>query len=136
MIFEYCEVKSLIFYKDFFLFYTFVNKDGDLDRTINRWKEEKKNIRNDDSLVELILKWLVQISSAINHLHNLKIMHRDIKPQNILISRNDIKLTDFSVSRFIPDNNEKIFNEQLNLTKVGTMAYMAPEIMQNKGLNY
>lgn len=63
-------------------------------------------------------------------------MHRDIKPQNILISRNDIKLTDFSVSRFIPDNNEKIFNEQLNLTKVGTMAYMAPEIMQNKGLNY
>lgn len=136
MIFEYCEVKSLIFYKDFFLFYTFVNKDGDLDRTINRWKEEKKNIRNDDSLVELILKWLLQISSAINHLHNLKIMHRDIKPQNILISRNDIKLTDFSVSRFIPDNNEKIFNEQLNLTKVGTMAYMAPEIMQNKGLNY
>ncbi len=61
-------------------------------------------------------------------------MHRDIKPQNILISRNDIKLTDFSVSRFMPDNNEKIFNEELNLTKVGTLAYMAPEMMQNKGL--
>ncbi|MFO1263019.1 MAG: serine/threonine-protein kinase [Rhodoferax sp.] len=67
---------------------------------------------------------------ALEHAHQQKVVHRDVKPANILIERNGrVKLTDFGVARIQEP-------EESGLTQVGgsvgTPRYMAPE--QAKGL--
>ena len=65
------------------------------------------------------------VISAIYYLHNMKpsIIHRNIKPENILISEEGLiaKITDFFVSNYIEEGEERT-------TKCGTPIYLAPEI--------
>ena len=65
-----------------------------------------------------------QIVLGIKHIHSKKIVHRDIKLENILIDlNNNIKICDFGIGRIL--KNEK----QLLYDKCGTPMYMAPEIL-------
>ena len=72
-----------------------------------------------------------QIILGIKHIHSKKIVHRDIKLENILIDlNNNIKICDFGIGQIL--KNEK----QLLYDKCGTPMYMAPEILlssKNKG---
>ena len=64
----------------------------------------------------------VDICKALELCEEEKILHRDIKPQNIFVSKHgDFKLGDFGIAR-------KMENIPLNMTKRGTLAYMAPEV--------
>jgi serine/threonine protein kinase len=74
------------------------------------------------------------IGSALNHLHQANIIHRDVKPENILISSLGIpKLTDFGTSYLEEDYLIPICN---NLHS-GTLPYMSPEsLTQTKYHSY
>lgn len=49
---------------------------------------------------EMILDWFVQICLAIKHVHDHKILHRDVKPQNVFLAADGLlKLGDFGVSK-------------------------------------
>jgi serine/threonine protein kinase len=60
-------------------------------------------IRNkDNALTETIVKGLMkQFLSGLHHLHKFNVIHRDLKPQNLLISKNGVlKIADFGFARF------------------------------------
>uniref|UniRef100_A0A670I219 non-specific serine/threonine protein kinase n=1 Tax=Podarcis muralis TaxID=64176 RepID=A0A670I219_PODMU len=50
-----------------------------------------------------ILSWFVQISLGLKHIHDRKILHRDVKAQNIFLSNNGViaKLGDFGIARML-----------------------------------
>ncbi|XP_058801988.1 serine/threonine-protein kinase D1 isoform X2 [Phymastichus coffea] len=84
-------------------------------------------------LSERITKFLItQILIALKHLHSKNIVHCDLKPENVLLSSNSdftqVKLCDFGFARII---GEKSFRRSV----VGTPAYLAPEVLRNKGYN-
>ncbi|CAJ0957022.1 unnamed protein product, partial [Mesorhabditis belari] len=84
-------------------------------------------------LSERTTQFLVgQILVALRYLHNLNIVHCDLKPENILLTSNSdfpqVKLCDFGFARII---GERSFRRSV----VGTPAYLAPEVLRNKGFN-
>ena len=75
----------------------------------------------------LCLNIMVQVSQAIVQLHSQKIIHKDIKPANIIINleSNQIKLTDFSIATQIGTETNQLISHPNQLE--GTLAYISPE---------
>ncbi len=71
--------------------------------------------------VSTALKYFKQILSAVGFAHIHKIIHRDIRPSNILIdSYDNVKVTDFGTSKLLGD-------KPFATTRIGSPPYMAPE---------
>jgi serine/threonine protein kinase len=85
-----------------------------------------------DGLPEAVaLRYAAQVSSALAHAHRKGILHRDIKPGNVLIRTDDVvKLTDFGIVRFLSDSKTAPSS-----TVLGTPEYMSPEQHQGRDLD-
>jgi predicted ATPase/signal transduction histidine kinase/CheY-like chemotaxis protein len=85
----------------------------------------------------LFLQIAIQIAEALAGLYHHQVIHKDIKPANILFNSEtqQIKLIDFSISSLLPRENQSIQNIT---TLEGTLAYIAPEQTgrMNRGIDY
>ena len=120
--YDYCDLK------DYGCIIMEFAKFGDLDYF------QKKLIRKPylpESLLAYITK---QVLDGLLYIHQSKIIHMDIKQQNILIDEKlNVKLTDFSVSFSYEKYKE---NDKINLPLSGTSLYMSPEVLSKSQIDY
>eukprot|EP01031_Cornospumella_fuschlensis_P036540 gene36540-44328_t len=76
--------------------------------------------------------FLLQISHGLNHLHKHRFIHRDMKPENVLLTSQSfqarIKIADFDFCR-------RLSGEEMDMTVCGSPQYMAPEVFQSVGFH-
>ncbi len=84
--------------------------------------------REGEFSVQRALYIALDVADALTRAHRLNILHRDIKPDNVLLADDGTpRLTDFGMARF---NNESHLTQDGAI--VGTMAYLAPEVFQGE----
>jgi len=77
----------------------------------------------------LVISYVQQMATALQYAHSHKLVHRDVKPENMLLGRNsELLLTDFGIAAAA--HSTRSLNTQD--TFVGTISYMAPEQIQGK----
>ena len=96
---------------------------GDLSSKIEK---QKRNLMSEDE----IMHYFIQLALAIKFLHDRKILHRDLKCQNVFLTKNgDVKLGDFGISKVLDSTM------QMCKTQIGTPYYLSPEICEGKPYN-
>ncbi len=76
----------------------------------------------------IIVSYVKQVAAALQYAHNEKFIHRDVKPENMLLDKHDeILLSDFGIA--VMAQSSRYQNPQ---DMAGTMTYMAPEQIQGK----
>ncbi len=101
--------------------------DDNIPYIATEWVEGKSinDYCNDNELsLNARLNLFKQICSAVSFAHNKLIIHRDIKPDNILVDVNgQVKLLDFGIAKIVDDNN----NNKQTQTQIYTPDYASPE---------
>jgi predicted ATPase/signal transduction histidine kinase/DNA-binding NarL/FixJ family response regulator/tRNA A-37 threonylcarbamoyl transferase component Bud32 len=97
----------------------------------------KKFLTNQNLKLNIFLHIAIQLASILAQLHQANIIHKDIKPQNILINpiTFKVKIIDFSISSCLAQENPNPSNPNL---LEGTLAYMSPEQTgrMNRSIDY
>uniref|UniRef100_A0A0C9QRQ4 non-specific serine/threonine protein kinase n=1 Tax=Wollemia nobilis TaxID=56998 RepID=A0A0C9QRQ4_9CONI len=78
----------------------------------------------------VVIQLALDLSRGLSYLHSQKIVHRDVKTENMLLDRNrTLKIADFGVARVEAQNPKDMTGE------TGTLGYMAPEVLDGKPYN-
>ncbi|MBI3009175.1 MAG: protein kinase [Candidatus Omnitrophica bacterium] len=76
-----------------------------------------------------VIKILLQVIDALAYLHTHSIVHRDIKPQNVLIKDGYVKVADFGISIL------KTTDKKISESRSGTCIYMSPEQIKGQDID-
>ncbi|MBA0716844.1 hypothetical protein Golax_004703 [Gossypium laxum] len=79
---------------------------------------------------KVVIQLALDLSRGLSYLHSKKIVHRDVKTENMLLdARRNLKIADFGVARVEAQNPKDMTGE------TGTLGYMAPEVLDGKPYN-
>ncbi|KAJ9513732.1 hypothetical protein QJQ45_015488, partial [Haematococcus lacustris] len=78
----------------------------------------------------LAWEWLVQLLLALSYCHSKKVLHRDVKTQNVMLSKGKVLLGDFGLAKQLQRTLE------MARTPIGTPFYMAPEIYEEQPYSF
>jgi serine/threonine-protein kinase len=91
---------------------------------------EGQNLRQkgeDGLTIESILRVGCEVAEALEEAHSKKILHRDVKPDNIILTEYGAKLIDFGLATTQEQQRERAICSNGHMRLVGTPMYMAPE---------
>jgi serine/threonine-protein kinase len=99
--------------------------------TLNEFRQEHIGQHGQASL-ENTVQLLMPIADALDYAHRQKVIHRDIKPQNVIVSPKDgVQIIDFGLADNIHESHAD--NENAGIKRItGTRFYMAPEQWEGK----
>ena len=110
--------------------YALIMPDSGADALANYWQKCSTSLSE-------FLKIAIQLADALHYINTKCIIHKDIKPANILIcpKTHQIKLIDFSISTLLPKEQQQLINPNV---LEGTLAYISPEQTgrMNRGIDY
>ncbi|XP_042482212.1 serine/threonine-protein kinase STY13 [Macadamia integrifolia] len=79
---------------------------------------------------KIVIQIALDLSRGLSYLHSQKIVHRDVKTENMLLdAQRNLKIADFGVARVEAQNPRDMTGE------TGTLGYMAPEVLDGKPYN-
>lgn len=112
-----------------------VGKSGDIAYIAMEFLQgrELRDIMNDGSLlpVEHVLSVVAQVASGLAYAHEYGIIHRDVKPSNIMVIRDGhVKITDFGIARMA----SSAIRTQTGMV-LGSPKYMSPEQVMGKDID-
>jgi serine/threonine protein kinase len=105
-------------------------QQGELTYLVMRYVDGcslKDKLKTGNASLQQTNYWFTQLAEALQYAHEKGVVHRDIKPGNILIDSNgDVSLIDFGIAKQL---NSNIDNTNLTMlgASIGTPAYMSPE---------
>lgn len=98
---------------------------GDLAAKIKERKTGNRRFEEKD-----IMFIFVQVALALQHIHSRKVLHRDLKPLNIFLTKQGlVKLGDFGIARLMDSSMAEA------KTTIGTPFYLSPEMCNSEGYN-
>ncbi len=110
-------------------------RDGNLTSQVLPWYQLTELLRR---------RFIEEFLHGLNHLHTHHIIHRDVKPENVLLVRYTDNgqpayrpvLADFGISKVLTDHPEIARTLVQNSMRVGTVTYMAPEQLRGSNITY
>ncbi|OZH51235.1 serine/threonine protein kinase [Hydrocoleum sp. CS-953] len=110
--------------------YALVMPDNGAIALLNYWQNSEQTLSN-------FLHIAIQLSEALHYLNQQRIIHKDIKPGNIIINpeTKQVQLIDFSISTLLPKEQQQLISPNV---LEGTLAYISPEQTgrMNRGIDY
>ena len=103
-------------------------ESGDLHERIGKQRSDKQLFAE-----AMVLRWFTQIALALKHIHDRRILHRDLKTQNIFLTGPGdgvVKVGDFGIARVLQHTQD------CARTAIGTPYYLSPEVCQEKPYSY
>jgi predicted ATPase/DNA-binding CsgD family transcriptional regulator/tRNA A-37 threonylcarbamoyl transferase component Bud32 len=83
--------------------------------------------------LEIILPYVKQVASALQYTHDQGLIHRDVKPENMLLNtRDQVLLSDFGLVMIVPHLLPSEATEPMEQSLAGTTSYLAPEEVRGK----
>ncbi len=132
--FHGCNVLAKIHNHDYVIGYVEHGKIENLPYLLMEYVESSNlkelMLRSDPVLAENVANILLDMATALEHVHDSGFIHLDFKPENILVTRNGhIRLVDFDLAQPKPEQPKKFSRNP------GTPAYMPPEQLQHKAID-
>jgi hypothetical protein len=95
------------------------------DGSLAEWNREVRKAGAEGIPLEDLLRYFREAAEALDYLHSMNVLHRDVKPANLLRLKGHAKVADFGLARMME-------NQQASATFCGTPLYMAPEVWKKQ----
>ncbi len=93
----------------------------------------QRHLKGSKLPLDLILPYIQQVASALQYTHDQRLIHRDVKPENLLLSSHDqVLLSDFGLVMHAPQTLASGSTELMEPLLAGTTPYLAPEQLRGK----